>query len=102
VAGKRTKRARKCAVAECPESPETYPEFVIPAKAGIHLDLVLLFNRSKIKGKMDPSFRWDDVAVLGGSRLNQNPETTNPPFGGFVLKALDPRLRGDDALAKPR
>jgi hypothetical protein len=51
---------------------------------------------------MDPSFRWDDVAVFAGLRWNQTHKTTNPPFGGFVLKALDPRLRGDDALAKPR
>ena len=44
---------------------------VIPAKAGIHLDLALLPIKGippkskakvkvKVKVKMDPSFRWDD------------------------------------------
>ena len=40
---------------------------VIPAKAGIHLDLALLpikgippKSKAKVKVKMDPSFRWDD------------------------------------------
>ena len=48
---------------------------VIPAKAGIHLDLALLPGQgmqltSKAKVKMDPSFRWDDDA--SSSRVSSN------------------------------
>jgi hypothetical protein len=49
-----------------PKLAKDHPEFVIPAKAGIHLDLALLSDHSKIKSRMDPSFRWDDVRVWEG------------------------------------
>ena len=46
------------------------PALVIPAKAGIHLDLV--FVKKKEKRKMDSGFRWNDEQKRLRQRLRRS------------------------------
>jgi hypothetical protein len=82
------------AVLARPTLAKDHPEFVIPATAGIHLDLVLFSDHLKIKSKMYPSFSWDDVAVFGRMTKKTNSTNNKPALRRVCLETGSPLSRG--------